>query len=339
MVVHGREIVHAQRPGQGLAAAAGARVDDCRGAAQLVQAADECPQPRLLAVDELDVVAEVGADDARPHDLRLAAERRRDLPLGGRRGGRGHPEDRRFSERVERAPDEEVVGPKVVAPHAHAVDLVDHHEPDVDAGDGLEEAPLPQPLRCHVEHPVAAFGHPAQPSCRLVRAERGVDQRRLLRHLRRQLVDLVLHQRDQRREDECRRRSQHRGELVGERLAGAGRHQRERVAAVHGGADDLFLAGAEVLESEQPCQCGLQLAHANECRERIGTHSSELRDHFPSGSLERGCGWARGCGPTHGRYSYCSASRTFSFEARFAGRIAASIPAMIATPTKTPRVP
>ena len=38
-------------------------------------------------------------------------------------------------------------------------------------------------------------------------------------------------------------------------------------------------------------------------------------------------------------YSYCSASSTFSLEARRAGRIAASIPARIAMPTKTTSVP
>jgi hypothetical protein len=38
-------------------------------------------------------------------------------------------------------------------------------------------------------------------------------------------------------------------------------------------------------------------------------------------------------------YSYCSASSTFSLDARLAGRIAASIPARIATPTNTTSVP
>ena len=95
VVVDGGEIVHAQRARERLAAAAGAGVDDRRGAAELVQAADERPQPRLLAVDDLDVVAQVRPDDAGANDLGLAAERRRDLPLGGGRRRRGHAEDRR----------------------------------------------------------------------------------------------------------------------------------------------------------------------------------------------------------------------------------------------------
>ena len=92
-----------------------------------------------------------------------------------------------------------------------------------------------------------------------------------------QLVDLVLHQRDQRREDERRLGPQHRRELVGERLAGAGRHQRERVAALDGGADDLLLAGPEVGEAEELAQAGAEIAHPNECTGRIGTTSCRIR--------------------------------------------------------------
>ena len=76
---------------------------------------------------------------------------------------------------------------------------------------------------------------------------------------RRQLVDLILHQRDQRREDERRLGPQHRRELVGERLARAGGHQRERVAALDGRAHDLLLAGPELVEPEQSSQLGPEI--------------------------------------------------------------------------------
>ena len=265
VVVDRGEVVVAERPRQGLAAAPRARVDDRRGPVQLLQPPHERAQAVLLAVDELDVVAQVVAHDARAHDLRLASERVCDLPLGRRRRSGGHPEDGRPAERVEGAADEEVVGPEVVSPHAHAVHLVDHDEPDVDGAERVEEAPLAQPLGCGVQEAIAAFGDAAQPPRRLVGLERGVDQRRLGGHLGRQLVHLVLHQRDQRREDERRGGAEHRRELVGERLAGAGRHQRERVAALHCRLDDLLLAGAEGGEAEQTRQRGRQRAHPNEC--------------------------------------------------------------------------
>ena len=86
----------------------------------------------------------------------------------------------------------------------------------------------------------------------------------------RKLVDLVLHQRDERREDERRRGSQHRRELVRERLARAGGHQRERVAAGERGAHDLLLPGAEVVEPEVLAQRGAEVGqrHPNECTVR-----------------------------------------------------------------------
>ena len=285
MIVDGCEIVDAERAGKRLARPAGTGVDDRGRSAQLVQPPDERPQARFLAVDELDVVAQVGPDDARAHDLRLAAEGSGDLALRRRRGGRGHAEDRRTAERVQGSPDEEVVGPEVVPPHAHAVHLVDHDEPDVDPGDRLEEAARAQTLRRDVEQAVAALGDTAEARRRLVRVERGVDQRRLRRDLGRELVELILHQRDQGAEDERRRRPQHRRELVGERLAGAGRHQRERVAAVDGRTNDGLLAGPEVLESEQPCQRGLELAHAITVR----SGSERTRHAFVTGSATPRC--------------------------------------------------
>ena len=72
----------------------------------------------------------------------------------------------------------------------------------------------------------------------------------------RQLVDLVLHQSDQRREDERRLGSQHRRELIGEGLARARRHQRERVTARDRCLDHLLLPGAEVGEAEEPLKLG-----------------------------------------------------------------------------------
>ena len=231
------------------------------------QPLDEDPEAILVAADLLDVVAEVRPDDARPHDGEVTAERRRDLRRrGGRRGG-GHPEHGRVAERLERAPDEEVVGPEVVAPHADAMHLVDHDEADADRTQRLDERGVAEALGRRVEDARAALGDvadPAPPSPPASSEE--LTNVAVAAISRRQLVDLVLHQRDQRREDERRLRPQHCGELVGERLPGARRHQRERVAALDGRADDVLLAGPEVVEAEEICAVGAwQIAHANEC--------------------------------------------------------------------------
>jgi hypothetical protein len=66
-----------------------------------------------------------------------------------------------------------------------------------------------------------------------------------------QLVVLVLHQRDQRRDDDRGAGQQQRRQLVAERLAGAGRHHRERRIAAHDAGDDRVLALAQSLEAER----------------------------------------------------------------------------------------
>ena len=171
-----------------------------------LQPLDEDAQAILVAADLLDVVAQVRPDDARAHDGEVTAERRRDLRRrGGRRSG-GHAEHRRVAERLERAADEEIVRPEVVAPHADAVHLVDHDEADADRPQRLDERGVAEPLGRGVEESRAALGDVADPVRRHLVVERRVDERRRRGDLGRQLVDLVLHQRDERREDERRLR-------------------------------------------------------------------------------------------------------------------------------------
>ena len=62
--------------------------------------------------------------------------------------------------------------------------------------------------------------------------------------------DLVVHQRDQRRDDQCRAVAHERGQLVAERLAGTGRHHRESVLAREDAADHVLLDAAERVEAE-----------------------------------------------------------------------------------------
>src|SRR5262249_24789935 len=73
-------------------------------------------------------------------------------------------------------------------------------------------------------------------------------------------VGLVLHQRDERRDDEGGGgAAQLEGwQLVAEALAGAGGHDDQDVASGDGGSDGLGLAGAEALEPEVAFELGLQ---------------------------------------------------------------------------------
>ena len=126
----------------------------------------------------------------------------------------------------------EVVGPEVVAPLRDAVRLVDDEEPDLRLPDPLEEAGRGEALGRDVEQPRAP-GRPrgraprrfaAASCCALTSAT--LPGRDALQRL-----DLVLHQRDERRDDEREVRAHERGQLVAERLARAGGHDDEHVAA------------------------------------------------------------------------------------------------------------
>ncbi len=179
------------------AGVAGACVDDGAALVERAESVDEDAKPVLVAADLLDVVAEVRAHHARPHDLEVATERLGDA-AGGRRGrGRRHPEDSRAVERLENPADEEVIGAEVVPPHAHAVHLVDHDEPDADRAERPDEGAASKALRRRIEQTCPACGDVVQPAYRLGRLEGRVDERGRGGDLCRKLVDLVLHQRDQ----------------------------------------------------------------------------------------------------------------------------------------------
>jgi hypothetical protein len=84
----------------------------------------------------------------------------------------------------------------------------------------------------------------------LALCHRGVDRGRLARLLLLDVVDLVALERDQRRDHERRALDRPAGELVDGRLAGAGGHHHERVAAARHGANGLLLARAQIVKSE-----------------------------------------------------------------------------------------
>ncbi len=143
VVVLGPEPVAGEHARELLGRAARPRVHDRGAAAQRAEAFDEDRDPVLGVGDLLDVVAQVRPHHARVDDVERASERLPDVPRRLRRGRGRHPEERGLAQRFQTAPDEEVVGTEVVAPHAHAVHLVHDHEPDADLGQELDEARLP----------------------------------------------------------------------------------------------------------------------------------------------------------------------------------------------------
>ena len=130
-------------------------------------------------------------------------------------------------------------------PLRDAVRLVDHEQADPGLPDPLEEARATRTARARRRAAARAPGHGAV-------ERRAVRRRVLLRVDERdragrdalQRLDLVLHQRHERRDDEREVGAHQRGQLVAERLARAGRHHDEHVAPGDRGVDRLALARA-----------------------------------------------------------------------------------------------
>ena len=215
-------------------------------------------QPERLAVERpaqhQHAAAIVGAAQA---GLKLLGHVGRDPGVGGR-GGRQHRYVRRQG--LEQGPDPAVVGPEVVPPVGDAVRLVDHDQPGrrgqlrqhVVAEPGVVE-PLGADQQ-HVDRAVADLRVDLLPVVEVG----GVDRARVDARPRRRL-DLVPHQRQQRRDDHGRARpgrAQQRGrDEVDRRLAPPGplHHQRPPLLG-HQGADrrPLVLAQPRVLARQRP---------------------------------------------------------------------------------------
>ena len=113
----------------------------------------------------------------------------------------------------------------------------------------------------------------------------GVDRGRTNAELP-QRVDLVLHQRDQRRDDHPDARPQQRRNLVAERLAAAGGHEDKRVSARDHLLDDLRLLAA---------------------KRGIAVGRSQHAQRFIA--ARRGAGFAAGLGRGHGNVHVVSTDK------------------------------
>ena len=148
----------------------------------------------------------------------------------------------RFDDRAER----EVVGTEVVAPLADAVRFVDDEQAHRAREQALEEVAVLEALGREVEDlALAVLDLPAR-LARLARRQMRVHRERV-DAVRGELVLLVLHQRDERTDDDREAREHQRGQLIDERLAAARRHDDERVAPGEHGVDRLPLAFLEIL--------------------------------------------------------------------------------------------
>ena len=205
--------------GERLAALARPAVDDRR---ERARRGERRPDPRVL------VRARAAADDREgqvrpveaggdPHRV-AQPEAPHDVAGHLRRRGRRRREDRARAEVARRVGEAEVVGPEVVAPLGDAVRLVDDEQAHVRAAQPLGEARRREALGRDVEQPQVTGDRP----CHHLAVDRGVllrvDQRHGAGRDLGQAVHLVLHQRDERRDDDGQVVAHERRQLVAERL-------------------------------------------------------------------------------------------------------------------------
>jgi hypothetical protein len=152
---------------------------------------------------------EVRAREA-AHELRrvgVEPEAVEDLVAHDRRRGRRAREHARAGKLAHEVADLHVFGPEVVAPFADAVSLVHRDQRTVDLAEKHAKAFERQPLGRDVDELEIAGGEPARARAQLLGVERrGQIRRRYAACLQR--LDLVVHERDQRRDDDRRARQQ-----------------------------------------------------------------------------------------------------------------------------------
>jgi hypothetical protein len=122
--------------------------------------------------------------------------------------------------------------------------LVDGEKRDARAAQQLEAARHQQALGRDIEEIERRVAHVALDLGGLGARERRVEIGRAHARLA-QRIDLILHQRDQRRHHHAKARPHQRRDLIAQRLPAARRHQHQGVAAGDGVADDILLLAAK----------------------------------------------------------------------------------------------
>ena len=250
-----------QREAERLGLGAGGAVDDPGLAAAGADVAEDLPARVVLGLEGERQVRPVEAaqEGLGPPGAEQPGD---DLGAGLGVGGGGERHRLDAAEAGAQRADPEVVRAEVVAPLAHAMRLVDGEKRGPDALQEHRGALGGEALRGHVEQLEPALVEGGEGLLGLLgvglRGERpGGDAGGAER------PDLVAHQRDQRRDDEGDARPGQRRQLVAERLAAAGRHDREHVAPGLDRGDDLLLAGTEVGEAEDLPEQAARLGHGS----------------------------------------------------------------------------
>ena len=199
-------------------------------------------QVSTRAKRQCDIVSREGADEL----AGLAGEQARDdVGARARRSGRGDGDHRWVAERAGDAENFAVVGPEIVGPARDAMRLVHCQQLWPQTLQHGDRRGLRQPFRREIEQGDAPCADEIEDTLRFLRFARRM-QRAGDDAFRTQGLDLVAHQRNERGDDDGGPAPGDGGQLIEQRFARAGRHDRKHILASQHVRDDLLLAGPKV---------------------------------------------------------------------------------------------
>ncbi len=203
-----------------------------------------------------DGIANIRPVEARYEDLCVfKREAQNDFSAGLRIGSGGKCDTRHLREALVQDGEFKIFRPKVVPPLRDAVRLVYCKQCNSRACEQIEAARRCQPFGGDVQQiEITVDQRPFDLACR-PGIQRRIEKRCAYAELR-QCRDLVLHQGDQRRDNNACALPQQCRHLVTQRLAAAGRHQHQRVAPSRNVPDDLRLRISKISMAEYFAQNG-----------------------------------------------------------------------------------
>src|SRR3984893_906598 len=206
---------------------------------------------------EMDVRPVEGSDEnARTGGKQLAD----DVRAGWRVGGGRHRDELKIADRLRRLREAEIFGPEIGPPLRDAMGLVNGENVGSRLAKKGGRIRTREALRRDVEEAITAALQ-ARLDCRIVfaavrRVQRGGGNSTGL-----QLLHLIAHQRDQRRDDDGEPRAHDRGQLIAKRFARSRRHDRENIFPREHRFENFLLAWPEAGKAENAFQRLFRLVH------------------------------------------------------------------------------
>ena len=227
-------------------------VDDAR-----LPLSDDVLQSLILVLHLLgvrDVQREIRPREAAHAEVRIAElEMREDVSADFRRGGGCEGKDLRAAQLFHRLAQAQIIGPEVMPPLRETVRLIHREQGNLHLPQRGNEHAAAEAFRCDVDEFVFAAPHPGDALLLFIKREGAVDQRRGDAPVV-QGIDLILHQRDQRADNDGHAVHHHGRKLVAKRFSPTGGHDNERVLTRENGRNDLLLPVKEGTEAEVTLQ-------------------------------------------------------------------------------------